>query len=76
MATNSTSNGVVGVELESNGTPVPGSESSATITATSDVATLAAVVLVNASASDAITLNATENNVTLTEAGIVIQKLD
>lgn len=43
---------------------------------TSDTANLAATVLVTVSGSEEITLNATENNVTLTDAALTIQKLD
>ena len=70
------STGTVGVELENNSTPVPGSESQATIATTSNVANLAATVLVNVTGTATITLASTENNVTLTEAAIVIQKLN
>lgn len=42
VASNTTSTGTVGVELENNSTPVPGSESQATIATTSKVANLAA----------------------------------
>ena len=70
VASNTTSTGTVGVELENNSTPVPGSESQATI------ANLAATVLVNVTGTATITLASTENNVTLTEAAIVIQKLN
>ena len=76
VATNTSSTGSVGVELENNSTPVPGSESQATISTTNDLATLAASVLVNVTGTATITLTSTENNVTLTEAGIVIQKLN
>ena len=55
---------------------VPGSESQATIATTSNVANLAATVLVNVTGTATITLASTENNVTLTEAAIVIQKLN
>lgn len=40
VASNTTSTGTVGVELENNSTPVPGSESQATIATTSNVANL------------------------------------
>ena len=76
VATNTSSTGTVGVELGNNSTPVPGSESQATISTTNDLATLAASVLVNVTGTATITLTSTENNVTLTEAGIVIQKLN
>ena len=76
VASNTTSTGTVGVELENNSTPVPGSESQATIATTSNVANLAATVLVNVTETATITLASTENNVTLTEAAIVIQKLN
>ena len=76
IATNSSSNGTVGVELENNSTPIPGSEKSATIASTNNLATLAATVLVAATGSPTITLNSTEDNVTLTEAAITIHKLD
>ena len=76
VASNTTSTGTVGVELENNSTPVPGSESQATIATTSNVANLAATVLVNVTGTATITLASTENNVTLTEAAIVIQKLN
>ena len=75
VASNTTSTGTVGVELENNSTPVPGSESQA-IATTSNVANLAATVLVNVTGTATITLASTENNVTLTEAAIVIQKLN
>ena len=52
------------------------SESQATIATTSNVANLAATVLVNVTGTATITLASTENNVTLTEAAIVIQKLN
>lgn len=76
VASITTSTGTVGVELENNSTPVPGSESQATIATTSNVANLAATVLVNVTGTATITLASTENNVTLTEAAIVIQKLN
>lgn len=76
VASNTTSTGTVGVELENNSTPVPGSESQATIATTSNVANLAATVLVNVTGTATITLASTENNVPLTEAAIVIQKLN
>ena len=76
VATNASGTGTVGVELENNSTPVPGSESQATISTTNDLATLEASVLVNVTGTATITLTSTENNVTLTEAGIVIQKLN
>ena len=41
-----------------------------------NVANLAATVLVNVTGTATITLASTENNVTLTEAAIVIQKLN
>ena len=76
VATNGTSTGTVGVELEANSTAVPGSESSATVSTTNNLATLAKSVLISASANTPVTLTSTEDNVTLTEAAIVIQKLD
>ena len=76
VATNTSSTGTVGVELEANSASVPGSKSSATISTTSNLATLAKSVLVNAGASTTVTLTSTEDNVTLTEAAIVIQKLN
>ena len=77
VATNTTSSGTVGVQLENGGTPIPGSAKSASIANTSDTATLAASVLVNVTGGNAtITLDTTEANVTITNAGLIIQKLD
>ena len=75
-ATNTSGTGDVGVELQEDGTAIDGSKSTVKINNTSDTANLAATVLVTVSGSEEITLNATENNVTLTDAALTIQKLD
>lgn len=76
VATNTSSTGTVGVELEDNSTAIDGSKSTATIATASNTATLAASVLVSVTGSTTITLNTTEANVTITDAGIEIQKLN
>ena len=75
-ATNTSSTGNVGLELQEDGTPIDGSETSAKINNTSDPANLAATVLVTVTGGEEITLNSTEDNVNLTNAGLSIQKLD
>ena len=75
-ATNTTGTGNAGLELQEDGTAIDGSETSAKINNTSDPANLAATVLVTAAGTETITLNATENNVTLSNAGLTIRKLD
>ena len=64
------------MELQEDSTPIDGSKSTAKVSNTSDKVNLASTVLVTVSGSEEITLNATENNVTLTDAGLTIQKLD
>ena len=76
VGTNTTATGTASVQLNSNGTPVPGSLTSGKITATSDTTTLAASALVNASASDVITLTMIGTGYSFTNAGIVIKKED
>ena len=76
VATNTSGTGTVGLELQDDGAAIPGSESQATISTTNNLVPLTATVLVNAGASSVITLNATEANTTLTNASIVIQKLN
>ena len=56
--------------------PSRGSESEATIATTSNLAPLGATVLVDAGAGSVITLNAAEANTTITNASVVVQKLD
>ncbi len=75
-ATNTSSTGDVGLELQEDCTPIDGSKSTAKVSNTSDKVNLAATVLVTVSGSEEITLNATENNVTITDAALTIQKLD
>ena len=76
VGTNSSSTGTVGLELQDDSTAIPGSESTATISTTSNVVPLTATVLVDAGAGSVITLNSTEANTTITNASITIQKLD
>ena len=76
VATNSSSTGTVGLELQDDGAAIPGSESEATIATTSNLAPLGATVLVDAGAGSVITLNAAEANTTITNASVVVQKLD
>ena len=76
VGTNTTSGGTVSVQLENGGTEIPGSAKSATLSATSDTATLAATVLVNAAGSEVITLNMNGTGYSFTNAAMVIQKLD
>lgn len=75
-ATNTSGTGNVGLELQEDGTPIEGSETSAKINNTSDPANLAATVLVTVTGGEQITLNSTENNVNLTNTGVTVQKLD
>ena len=75
-ATNTSSTGDVGLELQEDSTPIDGSKTTAKVSNTSDKVNLAATVLVTVSGGEEITLNATENNVTLTDAALTIQKLD
>ena len=75
VGTNSSATGNVGLELQDDGAAIPGSESSATISTTSNVAPLGASVLVDAGAGSVITLNSTEANTTITNASITIQKI-
>ena len=76
VATNSSSTGTVGLELQDDGAAIPGSESEATSATTSNLAPLGATVLVDAGAGSVITLNAAEANTTITNASVVVQKLD
>ena len=76
-ATNSTGTGTAAVELEQDSTPIPGSKASATIAATSNLANLAATVLVNvASAPSTIQLTMEGSDLSFTDTAIVIHKLD
>ena len=73
---NASATGTVGLELQDDGTAIPGSESEATISTTNNLAPLGASVLVNAGAGSVITLNAAEANTTITNASVTVQKLD
>ena len=75
VGTNASATGNVGLELQDDGTAIPGSESSATISTTNNLAPLGASVLVDAGAGSVITLNSTEANTTITNASITIQKI-
>ena len=75
VGSNTSSTGTVGLELQDDGTAIPGSESSATISTVSNVAPLGASVLVDAGAGSVITMNSTEANTTITNASITIQKI-
>ena len=76
VATNTSSTGNVGLELQNDGTAIDGSESTGKVNNTSDPTPLGASVLLTVDGSTTITLNATENNTTLNSAGITVQKLD
>ena len=76
VGTNASATGTVGLELQDDGTAIPGSESEATISTTSNLAPLGASVLVNAGAGSVITLNAAEASTTITNASVTVQKLD
>ena len=67
----------VGLELQEDGTSIDGSVKEAKVSNTSDPATVGATVLVNVtSAPVTITLNSTEDNTTVTNAAMTIQKLN
>ena len=74
--TNTSGTGTVGLELQDDGTAIDGSKSTAKINNTSDTAALGASVLVTVASSSTITLNSTENNTTITDASVTVQKLD
>ncbi len=74
--TNTSSTGTVGLELQEDGTAIDGSESTAKINNTSDTAALGASVLVTVGSNATITLNSTEDNTTITNASVTVQKLD
>ena len=76
VATNTSSTGNVGLELQNDGTAIDGSESTGKVNSTNDPTPLGASVLLTVDGSTTITLNATENNTTLNSAGITVQKLD
>ena len=64
------------LELQEDGTAIDGSESTAKINNTSDTAALGASVLVTVGSNATITLNSTDNNTTITDASVTVQKLD
>ena len=76
VGTNASATGTVGLELQDDGTAIPGSESEATISTTNNLAPLGASVLVNAGAGSVITLTAAEASTTITNASVTVQKLD
>lgn len=77
VVTNTSSTGNVGLELQEDSTPIDGSVKEAKVSNTSDPATVGATVLVNVtSAPVTITLNSTEDNTTVTNAAMTIQKLN
>ena len=77
VVTNTSSTGNVGLELQEDGTSIDGSVKEAKVSNTSDPATVGATVLVNVtSAPVTITLNSTEDNTTVTNAAMTIQKLN
>lgn len=76
VATNASSTGNVGLELQNDGTAIDGSESTGKVGTTNDPVPLGSSVLVTVPGSATITLNATENDTTLNSAGITVQKID
>lgn len=76
VATNTSSTGDVGLELQEDGTAIDGSESTAKVNNTSDAVPLGSSVLLTVAGSSTITLNSTEDNTTLNNVGITVQKLD
>lgn len=74
IGTNTSSTGPASVELRNDGTQIPGSKTSGTISATSDTTTLASTVLVPLTTGDTITLNMLGTGYSFTDAGIVIKK--
>ena len=76
VGTNTSSTGNATVELRNGGTAIPGSNKSGTISATSDVVTLAADVLVDVASTATITLNMIGTGFSFTNAAIVIKKED
>ena len=76
VATNTSSTGNVGLELQNDGAAIDGSESTGKVNNTNDPTPLGASVLVTVPGTATITLNSTENDTTLNSAGITVQKLD
>ena len=76
VATNTSSTGNVGLELQNDGAAIDGSESTGKVNSTNDPTPLGASVLVTVPGTATITLNSTENDTTLNSAGITVQKLD
>ena len=74
--TNTTSTGNVTVQLQNGGTEIPGSNKSATLTATSNVASLAATVLIDVASTATITLNMIGTGFSFTNASMLIKKED
>lgn len=77
VVTNTSGTGTVGLEVKNAGATVPGSVKEVNIPTTSNTATIGSTMLVNISSAPAtITVNATQNNTTVTQAAIEIQKLN
>ena len=80
MATNAASAAtpaLVGVHLENNGTVIPGTTASSTVTAADDTATLSATTIVDVTNAPAtITLVPENGDGSFRSVGMVIRKLD
>ena len=76
IGTNTAATGDASVQLNENGTPIPGSKSSGTIAATSNTTNLAATVMIDAAASTTITLTMVGTGFSFTNSSMLIQKVD
>ena len=75
VATNTTGAGTASVQLEENGTAIPGSVTSETLTAASDTATLAATVIISVPGTAPITLNMVGTGLSFTNTSVAVTKL-
>ena len=77
VVTNTSGTGTVGLEVQNGGTAIPGSVKEVNIPTASNTATIGSTMLVNVTSAPAtITVNSTQNNTTVTQAAITIQKLN
>ena len=76
IGTNTTTTGVVSVQLRDDGTEIPGSTKSGTIATANDTTSLAATVMITADGSETITLNMIGTGFSFTNASMLIIKED
>ena len=76
VGTNTTGTGEASVQLNENGTPIPGSLTSGTIASNNNTTTLAATAIIDAAAADVITLTMVGTGFSFTNASMAIEKLD